>query len=625
MKHRIFSGLAAALLVAVCGTSHAQEVLICDIPMTAELAGSASTATGNLVLFGDDQAGTITVTVTHNVPSATSIEIRTGITGQTGSLISNLGGATASPTTYALTPTEANDVITSGFNWYIAVNNATFPAPGGAIRANGSTCFTFNPEGEGEAGSEEGEGVPEGLNDYSCVINFNGSQMVPSNGASATGQATIEFVDATNATFILQHNVLDSGDISVFKGAPGETGTLVRRLGSDNTILFMTWTKAELEDYTSEPHYIQVDSQSGASSSIRGDIVGCAFDDGVEEGEGITEGEAAAEAEGEPLPCEDFPEGEAADLLCNVELTGSAVVPPTTSTFTGGVQITGPIPGDGQYLLVVRHDVPSPTSISIFQGSPGQAGNLFLSFSSNLGCPFVQLLSPNFFQVLGANPLYVEINSSGDTNATIRADLICPLATDGEVEGEGEGEGLPVEGEGEGQGQDLRGLADGLLFVFKLADGDQSGTLQKTEADFVAPQMTDEQFDILDSNDDNALSTGELHRYAGPVRVHNGDVDGDMVLSLAELLRLIQLYNAGLYDCVDPAGSTEDGFGPGDAKGDAAPPCEAHAADYIGGVDFEINLSELLRVIQLFNYGTYSYCPSPSALDDNYCTEIPAP
>ncbi len=617
MKKRFWALAALAAFGLVSTNAHAAEVLVCDIPMTAAAAGSASSATGNLRFFGDEVAGTITVEVTHNVAGATGIEIRTGGIGQTGALITNLGGATGTNVTYALPPLEAQAVITSGTNWYIAVNSALFPAPGGAIRADAAVCYSSNPDGEGEA-ANEGE-IPEGLADYTCSLTLNDAQMVEQSGTSATGTGTIEFQDANNATFILQHNipVNDTGEINLYKGAPGENGTLVRRLGGSNQILFMTFSKAELEDYTSQPHYIIVEALSG--DSIRGDILGCEFDDGVVD-EGEAEVEGSVEGDGEPVDCLIFEEGEPADLKCSVDLTGSAVVPPTTSSFSGGVQITGPIPGDGQFLLVVRHNVTSPTSISLFKGAPGQAGQLFQSFTSNLGCPFVQLLSPNFFQVLGNNPLYVEINSSGDTNATIRGDLICPDAVEGQQDGEGPAEGV-VEGEGEGQGTaDLAAIADGLLLVFQTADGSQNGLLEFAEASFAAPIMTQEQFLALDDNDDQALSTGELHRYAGPVRKHNGDIDGDFTLDVSELLRLIQLYNAGAYSCVDPAGSTEDGFTPGAAKGDV-PACQRHAADYIGGGDFEIDLSELLRVIQLFNFGTYSYCETPSAADDNYCIE----
>lgn len=73
---------------------------------------------------------------------------------------------------------------------------------------------------------------------------------------------------------------------------------------------------------------------------------------------------------------------------------------------------------------------------------------------------------------------------------------------------------------------------------------------------------------------------------------HTADVDHDWHLALSEVLRVVQLYNAGGYS----AGTdTEDGYAPGNAKQTGVP----HDADYNG--DWTIDISELLRVVQLFN------------------------
>jgi len=616
MKKRIWAMVAGLALSLCTMNAHAVEQEFCNTPLTAAIAGSASPASGNLQIFVDEQANTVRMRVTHNVAGATAIQLREGGAGQTGNVISSFGGATGIDVSYFLSDVERDAFIATlaTANFYVIVASAAFPTPTGAIRADGVICFV-TPEGEAEV--PEGE-IPEGLVDYECNVSLTGGQVVPASGTSATGTVNMSFESANQATIILFHSVPvnDIGDLMIYKGSPGEVGTPVRRIAAGLPQVLLTVTKAELEDYTSEPHYIQVESLSG-NNTIRGDIVGCAFSDGVEEGEGIVE---EGEGQGEPVDCLIFEDPNPANLKCSVDLSGSSVVPPTSSSFSGGVQITGPFEPDGQYFLVVRHNVPSPTSISLFKGAPGQQGELFLSFTSGLACPFVQFLSPNFFQVLGNNPLYVEIATSGDTNATIRGDLVCPDAVDGEPEGEGQGaadgEGV-IDGEGSG-GSDLASIADGLLFVFHTADGSQNGLLEFAEATFAAPIMTEEQFLALDDNDDQALSTGELHRYAGPVRKHNADINGNFILDVSELLRLIQFYNAGAYSCVEPAGSTEDGFEPGSAgKGGVA--CQRHAADYIGGGDFNIDLSELLRVIQLFNFGTYAYCETPSTADDNYC------
>lgn len=94
-----------------------------------------------------------------------------------------------------------------------------------------------------------------------------------------------------------------------------------------------------------------------------------------------------------------------------------------------------------------------------------------------------------------------------------------------------------------------------------------------------------------------------------PKPEHSGDVNEDFVFDLTELLRIIQLYNAGGYGC---ALETEDGYEP---NGDNAL-CDPHSTDFADG-DFVITLSELLRSLQLFNLGGYYLCPGVT--EDNFC------
>ena len=79
---------------------------------------------------------------------------------------------------------------------------------------------------------------------------------------------------------------------------------------------------------------------------------------------------------------------------------------------------------------------------------------------------------------------------------------------------------------------------------------------------------------------------------------HSADYDpADWSISISELLRLIQLFNMDAYHC-DPMG--EDGFNPGLGDYIDGP----HSADY-NPCDGIIGLSELLRVIQFYNVGGY--------------------
>ncbi len=80
---------------------------------------------------------------------------------------------------------------------------------------------------------------------------------------------------------------------------------------------------------------------------------------------------------------------------------------------------------------------------------------------------------------------------------------------------------------------------------------------------------------------------------------HRADVSRDWSISLPELLRIIQFYNARAYHC---AGEEADGYAPGMGNQDCAP----HDADY-APVDWRISFTELLRMIQLYNapHGAY--------------------
>jgi hypothetical protein len=89
---------------------------------------------------------------------------------------------------------------------------------------------------------------------------------------------------------------------------------------------------------------------------------------------------------------------------------------------------------------------------------------------------------------------------------------------------------------------------------------------------------------------------------------HSADSDSDGAISLSELLRVVQLYSVGGFHC-DAA--SEDGYAPG-AEG--AQDCPGHASDYAPD-DWRIGLSELIRLIQLYNAeGFHASCGT----DDGY-------
>ncbi|MBI1320345.1 MAG: hypothetical protein GC168_15565 [Candidatus Hydrogenedens sp.] len=115
---------------------------------------------------------------------------------------------------------------------------------------------------------------------------------------------------------------------------------------------------------------------------------------------------------------------------------------------------------------------------------------------------------------------------------------------------------------------------------------------------------------VTDSNGLNYAETGQDYAFCliTDAPYHATDTNEDLDISLTEVLRVIQLYNASIFHC-DVAG--EDGFNPG--PGDET--CTRHSADYAPD-DWRISISELLRVIQFYNLGGYHLCPGE---EDDYC------
>jgi hypothetical protein len=101
--------------------------------------------------------------------------------------------------------------------------------------------------------------------------------------------------------------------------------------------------------------------------------------------------------------------------------------------------------------------------------------------------------------------------------------------------------------------------------------------------------------------------------FAGP---HTGDLDGNNAFDLSELLRVIQLFNAEAYQC---SPSTEDGY----AVGDGLKDCTPHSSDY-NPQDWVISLTELLRLIQYFNSPGRAYSACDSG-EDGYCVGAAIP
>jgi hypothetical protein len=195
---------------------------------------------------------------------------------------------------------------------------------------------------------------------------------------------------------------------------------------------------------------------------------------------------------------------------------------------------------------------------------------------------------------------------------------------EGQLEGQPEGvEEGAAEGEGaieEGEDENLINIANALLQGFAFIDANDDGYLSVAElTSFLGTPPTVEELEAFDANGDERLQVSELLAITGPSWVHSADTKGDGVVSLSNLLRCVQIFNQGGYSCAANAGATEDGFlaTPGGGS------CKRHALDYFGGEDGRFDLQELLRLIQIFNAGGYAYCPEETGSEDGYCILLP--
>jgi len=153
---------------------------------------------------------------------------------------------------------------------------------------------------------------------------------------------------------------------------------------------------------------------------------------------------------------------------------------------------------------------------------------------------------------------------------------------------------------GTGPGQSRVWEVDNILLTADLPVGEGEGTADGEGA-----------------TDGEGSVDGEGEAVCGPEDLgtpHDADRDGDFLFTLSELLRLVQVFNVGGLSCAE--GESEDGF----LAGPGATDCTRHNADYSDPA-WVFDLGELLRGIQLYNAGGYYECPGEDT-DDGYCTAL---
>ncbi len=110
------------------------------------------------------------------------------------------------------------------------------------------------------------------------------------------------------------------------------------------------------------------------------------------------------------------------------------------------------------------------------------------------------------------------------------------------------------------------------------------------------------------SGEDTETKTNYIIVQGEPGEYHSADQDEDVIIDLSELLRLVQLYNLHSFHREE---GTEDGYapGPGDTSG------ALHDSDY-APPDWSVGFSELLRAVQFFQARGYHACPGS---EDGFC------
>ena len=98
---------------------------------------------------------------------------------------------------------------------------------------------------------------------------------------------------------------------------------------------------------------------------------------------------------------------------------------------------------------------------------------------------------------------------------------------------------------------------------------------------------------------------------------HSADRDVDCRLDLSEILRVIALFNAGGYHCAEAGEVSEDGYVPGiDLESQN---CARHDSDF-EAPEWRITILEVLRLVQFFNTGGYHDCSMlPRPGEDGFC------
>ncbi len=485
-----------------------------------------------------------------------------------------------------------------------------------------------------------------------CHIELKNDKVVPPVPPISSGTAyvdTILYLDTQEVSFKIriEHTVVNPISAGLYAGGIGENGELVLDLGSAESPIERVLTPEEAGLITGQELYIQIASAEYPDGELRAQLdctgyvrfVNASFDsqtlDVCLSGmpafvlvpyPSATEYRSVLSDEynmrilpgmGTYDTCENTP-----IISTSLDVAGDSI---TTLIATGWVNALtlfsleddnrAPEAGYAKFRFVNAVKDGYDVDFS-FAGWPPELTPLFTGIASLSATDYYKIIAPDTLDIvisLAGVPENVITTMEGvqflpggvytillvgpvplknGYQLLVLEDVPGELPPEGVVEGEGTPEGTPegvIEGEGTPEG---------------VIEGE--GTPEGTPEGVVEGEGTPEGV-----TEGEGTEEGEI---IPPV--HSADQNGDGEINLSELLRVIQFFNMQGYHCALPGEQSEDGYISG-FDGDKS--CRPHASDY-KPQDWQINLSELLRLIQFFNIGGYYPCPGS---EDGYCPGQP--
>jgi len=163
----------------------------------------------------------------------------------------------------------------------------------------------------------------------------------------------------------------------------------------------------------------------------------------------------------------------------------------------------------------------------------------------------------------------------------------------------------------------------GVDTITKFAEMDMNGDGMQAPREllFHYPYLQPEFWPVSNRLHTRHVNFVEAFRAVTDSAFHDSDVDKNLSVGLSELLRVIQIFAVGGYGCSGSSEKSDAKHAPGFSPN---PLCVPHIADNHGVPDYRFDLSELLRVVQIYNAGSYTNCLKTNGntnTEDGFCPQ----